>query len=479
MFPLSPRVATYVALVVGACLMLANVVLLSWSSKLDEEDAEEEEREKEWANRRLVSQKQLLTGRFVEICVSDIEAAIDAVAGGATSLELCSNRLEGGVTPSVGFIQQAVAIFQSTNVAVHVLVRPRQGDFVYSSTEFEVLIRDVLMCKSQGVDGIVTGILTPQGTIDVARMQIVRELCHGMLLTFHRAFDVMPSAARGGLDLSNFSLEHDYWQAVDLVGCDRLLTSGRAQSCMAGQAELRRLADEEERLAALEDKGGAAAAGVWEKETDVGRRGAKVTVAAAGITAQTVRPLILSTRVQAVHLGSGVCVIRGPAQGGAVGVGAGSRSSGDECWEAVSRERVEQVVAAAHEAWLELDAIDAEAAARADAADKDYAHVLRDPLSASALDLDGWTSESGPVMAHNMPVPDALPPPSEASLSPRDSLDMGPVQSLFAFAAPSPRDSLESLGRAQSADSLDGPDGPDGFVIVQSTDGESFGSEHL
>ena len=427
MFQLSPRVATCLAFVVGGILLLANVVLASLSKTLDDEDAVEEERDRELQARRRVSQKQFAQ-RSVEICVSDIEGCIEAVEGGATSLELCSNRLEGGVTPSIGFIQQAVAIFQSTNVAVHVLVRPRQGDFVYSAAEFEVLIRDLLMCQSEGVDGIVTGILTPQGAVDVVRMQIVRDLCPTMLLTFHRAFDVMPSAASAS---PGRSLEDDYLQAMDIVGCDRLLTSGRAAGCMAGLAELRRLADEEQRLAAMWEKEDAAAV-AGSQADGANRRGAKCIVAAAGITPQVVQPLILSTRVQAIHLGSGVCV----KQGGSSSVNVGSNNGGDACREAVSRELVEQVVAAAHAAWLLLDQDDAAASARAQAADAAYAHVQRDPTSTSATDIDAWVSCRSPEA-------EVAEEASEARLSPRDS--------------------LESAGLALSADSLDTADG---FVLV-------------
>lgn len=91
--------------------------------------------------------------RTVEICVSDISSAIAAIHGGATSLELCSNRLEGGVTPSIGFVEECVRVCRNLSVEVHALVRPRPGGFVYSPEEFEVIIRDISSFVAVGVDG--------------------------------------------------------------------------------------------------------------------------------------------------------------------------------------------------------------------------------------------------------------------------------------------------------------------------------------
>ena len=90
----------------------------------------------------------------IEVCVSDIESAKAAVEGGANSLELCSNRLEGGITPSIGFINECVLLCKSCNVQVHVLIRPRPGNFHYSNAEFEVIQRDVIAAEYAGADGM-------------------------------------------------------------------------------------------------------------------------------------------------------------------------------------------------------------------------------------------------------------------------------------------------------------------------------------
>lgn len=89
----------------------------------------------------------------IEFCVSDIASAIAAIHGGATSLELCSNRLEGGVSPSLGFVEECVRICRNLSVEVHVLVRPRPGGFVYDQEEFEVILRDISAYIAAGVDG--------------------------------------------------------------------------------------------------------------------------------------------------------------------------------------------------------------------------------------------------------------------------------------------------------------------------------------
>jgi copper homeostasis protein len=91
--------------------------------------------------------------RTIEICLSDIESVRHAIRGGATSVEICSDRPEGGTTPSIGLVEEAVKLCSKHNVEVHVLIRPRAGDFVYSKEEFEVMKRDILAAKVAGADG--------------------------------------------------------------------------------------------------------------------------------------------------------------------------------------------------------------------------------------------------------------------------------------------------------------------------------------
>ena len=89
----------------------------------------------------------------VEICLSDIESAIQAVQAGATSLELCSNRLEGGITPSIGFVEECVRLFKDNGTEINVLIRPRPGDFCYTNNEFSHIESDILAVSRAGATG--------------------------------------------------------------------------------------------------------------------------------------------------------------------------------------------------------------------------------------------------------------------------------------------------------------------------------------
>jgi copper homeostasis protein len=90
---------------------------------------------------------------IVEICLSDIQSAQQAVLGGANAIELCSNRKEGGITPSIGLVEECVQIFASRNIQINVLIRPRPGDFVYTDSEFQTIQRDIIAVKEAGADG--------------------------------------------------------------------------------------------------------------------------------------------------------------------------------------------------------------------------------------------------------------------------------------------------------------------------------------
>ena len=99
----------------------------------------------------------------LEICATSVESALVAQDGGAQRIELCDNLWEGGTTPSAGMIRQ---IRQVLDIDLFVLIRPRGGDFLYSRYEFEVMKVDIEMARAQGVDGIVSGALLADGTVD-------------------------------------------------------------------------------------------------------------------------------------------------------------------------------------------------------------------------------------------------------------------------------------------------------------------------
>jgi copper homeostasis protein len=146
----------------------------------------------------------------LEICCTSFASAKIAEENGANRIELCDNILEGGTTPSAGLI---AAVKEELEIPVHVLIRPRGGDFVYTEKDFMVMELDIAACLSMGVDGIVSGALNPDGTIDEDRTLTMVEMCREISFTFHRAFDLVP----------------DQFNALDTLndlGVARVLTSG-------------------------------------------------------------------------------------------------------------------------------------------------------------------------------------------------------------------------------------------------------------
>jgi len=162
---------------------------------------------------------------LVEICVDSIESALAAERGGAHRVELCSNLLEGGTTPSAGLIE---TVRRKVRIGLHIIIRPRGGDFCYSEDEFESMKRDVLTAKQLGADGVVFGILKEDGQVDTSRTRGLVELARPLSSTFHRAFDMTA-------DL-NQALED-----VIKAGTSRVLTSGGEQNAEDGIATIVRL----------------------------------------------------------------------------------------------------------------------------------------------------------------------------------------------------------------------------------------------
>lgn len=197
---------------------------------------------------------------LVEACVDSVHGAIAAEQAGARRLELCANLVEGGTTPSAGMLR---AVHRCVGIPVFAIVRPRGGDFVYDAADIEVMLRDIEFAKSCDVQGIVSGALNPNGTIDEDGTSALTEAAHPLPFTFHRAFDMTR-------DLDE-SLD-----ALQALGVHRVLTSGGAATALEGAEMIARLV----------------------------RRGREriVVMAGGGVRHDTVGELVRASRVVEVHL---------------------------------------------------------------------------------------------------------------------------------------------------------------------------------
>lgn len=165
--------------------------------------------------------------RILEVCVGSVASAIAARDGGAVRVELCSALEVGGVTPSLGLMREVRAI---EGLKLHILIRPRGGDFLYDDAEVACMEQDIIAARECGADGVVIGALTADGDIDVSVCHRLVEAAGNMSITFHRAFDMC----------------REPMQALDdiiALGCNRLLTSGRAGTAVEGVSLLKQLVE--------------------------------------------------------------------------------------------------------------------------------------------------------------------------------------------------------------------------------------------
>ena len=161
-----------------------------------------------------------------ELCAYTCDACDIARRTGVTRIELCAAPFEGGTTPSAGLIRYARSL---PGLRLSVMIRPRGGDFCYTDAETALMAEEIRFARACGADGVVLGVLTPDGEVDETRTaQLVRE-AEGMEVTFHRAFD-MTRDPRQALE------------AVIRTGCRRVLTSGGRNTAQEGVGTLRALA---------------------------------------------------------------------------------------------------------------------------------------------------------------------------------------------------------------------------------------------
>ena len=159
-----------------------------------------------------------------ELCAYSVDACRIAQCLGVNRVELCASPAEGGVTPSMATIERVAKI---EGIDVSVMIRPRGGDFLYSDDEFETMLRDIAYAREAGATGVVFGILTADGKVDVERTRQLVEASKGMETTFHRAVD----------------MTEDYEVAVEAIiaaGCNRILTSGGYDKAIDGIENIRR-----------------------------------------------------------------------------------------------------------------------------------------------------------------------------------------------------------------------------------------------
>ncbi len=196
---------------------------------------------------------------IVESCVDSLDAALASEAGGARRLELCARLDVGGTTPDPALVAAVVA---AVRIPVVTMVRPRGGDFVYDTDALSAMVRDVTRMREAGAHGIVTGVLTADGTINVPLMHVLVRMAGPLPVTCHRAFDEV----------------RDLDAALDTLiglGVRRVLTSGGAATAEEGTDTLARL---------------------------VQRAAGRLTIIAGGtVRASNVRALVDATGVAEVH----------------------------------------------------------------------------------------------------------------------------------------------------------------------------------
>ncbi|HDR1020860.1 TPA: copper homeostasis protein CutC [Pasteurella multocida] len=164
----------------------------------------------------------------LEVCIDNIESALTAEQAGADRLELCGCLSVGGVTPPYSLIKSAVNLVK---IPCYVMIRPRAGDFLFSSNEVQMMLDDIQIAKDLGAKGIVIGALTENAKIDLKTCEKLVSAANGLGVTFHRAFDLCQDPFE--------SLEQ-----IIALGCERILTSGQKATALQGKNLLKQLVEQ-------------------------------------------------------------------------------------------------------------------------------------------------------------------------------------------------------------------------------------------
>lgn len=196
----------------------------------------------------------------VEVCIDNIESLFTAQQAGAGRIELCSSLALGGLTPSSGLIE---IVMKHARIPVYTMIRPRDGDFLYSSMEVEMMLREIHNAKKQAVQGVVFGVLNEYAKIDHDILKSLMKEAAGVAVTFHRAIDCC----------------HDVHEAMEIIlsaGCERILTSGLAPNALQGVETIKQMVEQ--------------------------ANGKLSVMAGAGVNADNVLELINRTGIKEVHL---------------------------------------------------------------------------------------------------------------------------------------------------------------------------------
>lgn len=155
---------------------------------------------------------------LVEVCANSLQSALNAEKAGADRIELCSELAVGGITPSYGLLK---AVIEKISIPVRVLIRPRSGDFTYSYDEFEIMKKNISLCVEMGFNGIVSGVLNKDATLDSYRTKALVETSDQLQFTFHRAFDWVQHPK-------------EVLEQLENLGVNTILTSGQKTSAFEG-----------------------------------------------------------------------------------------------------------------------------------------------------------------------------------------------------------------------------------------------------
>lgn len=160
--------------------------------------------------------------KYLEICVGSIDSCLEAQKGGADRVELCADLVEGGITPDYATIVYAK---ENLKIDTMVMIRPRGGDFMYNDLEFSLMKENIQLCKRVGVKGVVFGLLSPEGDVDIERVSQLVKIAYPLEVCFHRAIDMTKDYDKA-------------FRGIIICGCNRVLTSGQKNKAIEGIANI-------------------------------------------------------------------------------------------------------------------------------------------------------------------------------------------------------------------------------------------------